>query len=416
MKNLFLAAGLIAVSAASPAWAQWTRVNEVPVANIYSVWTDGDTVAAGSDSTAFVSLDAGATWIPTAKVASGVTMVQAVRVWKGRLYAGTRGQGVFVSSDLGATWQSFNQGLVGGVNNAQLFIMDLLLHGDSLYAATDGAGPWIRNLASAGAWSHYGAVIGLDQAGNMTSIAASPTRLVATGGFNGDVFFRDPGQADWTESLLFNDRLAAGLAPLSAVWTGNSWLVGSNIGVFHSALGQAPWTYFDFGLHPTFFASFALHHGVVFTHFASGEGTGIEYSTDDGTSWQVLDAQPLTFTYNIATLGDLLYAARVDGLWRRRIDSVSVPRGAPGRLRFAILGPHPIHDAVRFRVELPEAGRVRIDFLDVAGRRVTGGIDEVLPAGTNEVRCDARALVPGIYLARLRAAGGSEAIRIVRMR
>jgi len=401
----------------SSASAQWTRVSEVPVADIFNVWTNGDTIAAGSDSTAFVSVDAGATWTTSTTVAGGLSTIEAVRVHNGRLYAGTRGQGVFVSSDMGATWQSFNQGLVGGVNNSQLVIMDLLLRGDSLYAATDGSGPWIRNLATVGTWSRYGTAIQLAQAGNMESIGASPTRLLAAGGGNGDVFYRDLGDQDWTESLLFNDHLAAGLAPIAAVWTGTSWLVASNIGVFHSALGQAPWTYFDFGLHPTLFASFALLGGAVFTHFANGEGTGIEFSTDDGETWQVLDRLPLTFTYNIVAIGNMLYAGRVDGLWRRTIDTASVPpRVASIGLHFAILGPHPIHDQARFRFELPQAGRVRIDLFDLAGRRLPGGIDEALPAGVNEVRWEAGDLAPGVYLSRLSAAGRSEAIRFVRVR
>ena len=413
---IVLAAALHAISLASPAAAQWTRIEAVPAVNLYEVWTHGDTIAAGSDSTAFVSFDAGASWIATAKVAAGVTQVQAVRVHDGRLYAGTRGQGVFVSTNMGASWQSFNQGLVGGVNNSQLVVMDLLLRADTLYAATDGAGPFIRNLAIAGQWARYGTEIVAAQAGNMETIAASPTRLLAGGGGNGDVFYRDPGQADWTESLLFNDHLAAGLAPLAAVWTGSVWIVGTNAGVFRGNPGQLPWTFTDFGLHPTFFASFALHNGVVFTSFANGEGTGIEFSLDDGVTWQVLDALPLTFTYNITTVGDLMYAGRVDGLWRRSIDTVGVPPPAPAGLRFALAGSNPIRDEARFRFELPEAARVRIDLFDVAGRRLPGGIDEALPAGAHEVRWAAGDLAPGMYLARLSAAGRSEALRLVRMR
>ena len=45
----------------STASAQWTQVKAVPAVNIYQAWTNGDTIAAGSDSTVFVSLDAGAT-------------------------------------------------------------------------------------------------------------------------------------------------------------------------------------------------------------------------------------------------------------------------------------------------------------------------------------------------------------------
>jgi hypothetical protein len=419
-RSLLFFLGLAAIAAASPASAQWTRVNEVPIANIYSVWTNGSTIVAGSDSTVFVSTNGGATWITTVKVATGVTSVEAVRVHNSRLYAGTYGQGMFVSGDLGASWQGFNQGLVGGFADSQLFIKDLLVRGDSLYAATDGSGAWIRNLASTGTWSHYGNGIDLGQASNMEGIAGSPTRLIGCGGFNGDVFFRDAGDPDWTESLLFNDRLAAGLAPLSAIWTGHSWLVGTTIGVFHSTLGQSPWTYFDFGLHPTLFASFALGGGLVFTHFANGAGTGIEYSADDGVTWQVLDSQPATFTYQIAMIGDQLYAGRVDGLWRRSIAAIAgIPAtdGAPSTgLHFAILGRRSSQDDVRFRFQLPGAGRVRIDVFDASGRLVAAAVDQTLPAGPHEVNWNAGHLASGIYLARLSTAARSETVKLVRVR
>ena len=405
---------IVAGTLTSPASAQWTRVSEVPAVNIYSVFTKGDTIAAASDSTVFVSTDAGTTWTTSAKVVAGATQVPAVRMHRGRLYAGTLGQGVFVSTDLGASWQGFNQNLVGGFANGQLFIMDLLPRGDTLYAATEGGGPWIRNLA-AGGWSHYGNVLEPAQASNMEALAASPTRLLACAGANGDVYFRDPGDPDWTFDYLFG-HVAGGLASQSAIWTGSSWLVGTNAGVFHSASGQSPWTYTDFGLHPTIFSSFALHDGVIFTHFASNEGTGIEYSLDDGASWQVLDRLPATFTYEIATHGSTLYGGRVDGLFRRSIANVSVPPGGtPPGPRFAIAGPNPIRDEARFRIELPVSGRVRIAVFDLAGRRVPGGIDETLAPGPNEVSWNAAGLAPGVYMARVDAAGRSGSLRFVRV-
>jgi hypothetical protein len=99
-----------------------------------------------------------------------------------------------------------------------------------------------------------------------------------------------------------------------------------------------------------------------------------------------------------------------------RIGTLSVPPVGGVRLRFAILGPHPIRDEARFLVELSEAGRVRIDFFDVAGRRAPGSTDEALPAGANEVRCKTGGLAPGVYLARLTAIGRSEVVRFVRIR
>jgi hypothetical protein len=99
------------------------------------------------------------------------------------------------------------------------------------------------------------------------------------------------------------------------------------------------------------------------------------------------------------------------------VDPVSVPSvGSRAGLRFAIGGPHPFREEARFLIELPQAGRVRIDVFDVAGRRLPGSVDEALPAGAHEVTWRAGGLAPGIYLARVRALGQSATLRFVRLR
>jgi hypothetical protein len=165
--------GLLIVT--SPAAAQWSRVLDVQASDIPSVWTNGDTIAAGADTAVYVSTNAGATWKRSARVAAAVTQVNAVWVRNGRIYAGTFGQGVFVSNDLGATWLGFNQGLTGGFADTQLRIQDLLVRGDNLYAATEG-GAWVRNLAVAGTWSHFGNAFEANEASAMLALAANDTR------------------------------------------------------------------------------------------------------------------------------------------------------------------------------------------------------------------------------------------------
>jgi hypothetical protein len=400
---------------ATPASAQWTQVPEVSAGDVFSVWTKGDTIVAGADSFAYVSTNAGATWKRSTKVAAGVLEVSRVRVRNHRLYAGTMGQGVFVSDNLGDTWSDYNQGLVGGINNAQMFIADLLIRGDSLFAATVGDGAWVRNLTS-GNWGHFGAIFAPEQSTNMTAIAAGGSRMVACGGFNGTVFWRDPGQADWTLSLLFNDHFAAGLAALSATWNGSAWVVGSNIGVFQSASGQGQWTFVDFGLRPLFFTPVVTHGTDFFVSLGAGNGTLIALSHDDGVTWQNVDTLASALTYDLAVQGTTLYAGRVGGLWRRSIASlVAVPSGgAAPRLAFAIAGSNPVGEHVRFRFELPEAGPIAIEVFDVKGRRVGDAIRETRPSGAGEVEWDAGLLHSGVYFARLSAAGGSATTRLVR--
>src|SRR5262249_3003580 len=145
---------------------------------------------------------------------------------------------------------------------------------------------------------------------------------------------------------------------LSALWTGNRWVVGSNIGVFLSATGQSPWTFVDPGAgRPLFVVPLAMHGRDLFANFGAFSST-IAVSHDEGGTWQLLETLSVP-TSGLAVLGDLLYASRLDGLWRRTLDdipSVSVPPRDP-RLRFAIAGDQPVHDVVRFRFDLPGPGR-----------------------------------------------------------
>jgi hypothetical protein len=98
------------------------------------------------------------------------------------------------------------------------------------------------------------------------------------------------------------------------------------------------------------------------------------------------------------------------------LEGVSVPAGPePSSLRFAVAGSNPIRDEARLRFELPEAEHVRLDFFDLEGRHLPGSLDAELPEGPHEVTWNTRGLAPGIYLARLVAAGQSMTVRLVRI-
>ena len=415
LRYSIIALGLLAT--ASPAAAQWTRVLDVPASNVFSVWANGDTIAAGTDTSVYISTNAGASFRSSRRPVAGVTSIQAVRIRNGRLYAGTFGQGVFVSDDLGATWQGFNEGLVGGVLNSQLKLSDFEIRGDSLYAATSGAGVYVRSLVAAGTWSHFGEEFEPNQASNLNSIALGGTRLLATGGANGTVFFRDPGAADWTVSSLANAGLLPGTQPQSVLWTGSGWAVSSSRGMFRSVLGQEPWAFTNLHIGSLLWSTLALQKQRLFGAFDITNAVVIEISDDDGATWQELELQPNVFVFRLAVSGAELYAGRADGLWVRSTATASVAGGGEGaRLRFALDGPQPVRDQIRFRFELPGPGTASIEVFDVAGRREADRIQQSLSAGAHEVSWDAHRLRPGVYEARLTAEGRQEVIRLVRVR
>jgi len=75
--------------------------------------------------------------------------------------------------------------------------------------------------------------------------------------------------------------------------------------------------------------------------------------------------------------------------------------------------PSPSRDTVNFTYSLSADGRVVLSVYDLSGRRIATLIDSELTAGRHDISCDASALPPGVYLARLATDSGSLTRRVV---
>jgi hypothetical protein len=415
-----LAAIATAVASATPTAAQpWTRVLDVPPKNVFSLVSLDDTLLAGTDTSVYVSVDGGTTFRASRRPGTGVPILQSTLMHNGRLFVGTAGQGVFVSNDRGASWAAFNQGLVGGLFDTQLDVADLEVRGDSLFAATLGAGVWVRSLTGAGAtWHTFGSEFEPNQAANVASLAVGGTRLLACAGGNGSVFRRDPGNPEWTISWLDNVGLRPGLEAKEAAFNGHAWVVGTIRGVHRSTAGQEPWSLFDPGLGPLQHVAFGVQKNFLFAAFDIVNAVAIESSLDDGVTWHLMEVLPQAFVFRMASARNELFAARADGLWRRALDTVSAGDGAsaPSALRLAVVGRQPVGDDVRLHFALPEAAHASIALYDVRGRRVAPVVNGDWPAGDQIVALDARGLRPGVYEALLVAGGRRAVTRIVHER
>jgi hypothetical protein len=233
------------------------------------------------------------------------------------------------------------------------------------------------------------------------------------------VFFRDPGDADWTLSWLDNVGLRPGLEAFGAVWTGTGWVVSTGVGhgVFSSTQGHEPWAAVNLGLGLLNSGTLTTRGHRVFGAFNRNNDVVIAHSGDDGRSWDVLDVLPQAFVFRMTTVGTNLYAGRADGLWRRSTATVSVPgNGASAGLGLAFAGAQPAAHDVRLRFNMPEAGNASIEVFDVAGRRAAALAQPSLSAGPHEVSWSARELGPGVYSVRLTVGQLREVVRLVRVR
>lgn len=149
-------------------------------------------------------------------------------------------------------------------------------------------------------------------------------------------------------------------------------------------------------------AGYRLYRGGSVS-FVPSEANRIAFTAD--TDW--LDPAGAPWIYKLTA---------VDVHGNESAPATLVPAGTTGvsdatfALDFAAPSPNPVRDAARLAFTLPVAGAVRVEVLDVTGRRVATPADGGFAAGAHVLRWDARdgaghALAPGVYLVRLSAAG-----------
>jgi len=410
-----VAAALLAAAAlaAPTARAQWTRVEAAPANVFYSVFATGDTIVAGADSVVWTSVDGGASWSASAPVGAPPAAMDAVWFRNGRLWAGTSGQGVFTSDDLGASWQPRSDGLAGGLFNSHLWLLSFAERGGSLYAGTGGAGVFVRPLDGSGPWQPTGPELVADQSGGVEDLAVHGARMLAAGGANGTVH-RNEGGAPWIEMFLDNTGLLPGLSVFAVEWTGSAWLVGTDHGFYRSADGTGAWAFAGLNLGSTIDSRLAAAGGRAFACVNRSSGGVFRWTRDDGVTWGVMETIP-SWASDLALQGNRLWASRVDGLWHRDVSTLDAPPPAPRAGALAVRGAHPVRGGEAFLgFGLAAAGAVRLEVFDAVGRRVREARRE-LPAGSHEIVVDLRGLAPGVYHARLLAAGREESLRFVRL-
>lgn len=399
--------------AATPARAQWTRAAAVTSVNFYAVFVTGDTVVAGSDSVVWLSTNGGAAWTASAPVGVAPAVMDAVWFRDGRLWAGTGGQGVFTSDDLGASWQPRSDGLAGGLFGSHNYITAFVARDDRLYAGTGGAGVFSRPLFENGPWQPTGGELDANQASGVDELAAHGGRILVASGANGLVH-RNDGGAPWTEMFLDNTGLLPGLDVTTVEWTGTAWMVGTNHGFYRSADGAGAWVFTGLNLGSTIDSRIAAGGGRAFVCVNRSSGGVLRWTRDDGSTWNVMETIPAWPT-ELALQGNRLWASRFDGLWYRDVSTLDVPPpvARPGLL--AVRGAHPVRGSeVLLGFHLDGRATARLELFDTAGRRVRA-TEQALPPGEHELAMDVRGIAPGVYHARLTAGARTETLRLVRL-
>lgn len=281
----------------SPAGSDtWTYSSEgIRDTSVFALASDGAILYMGGSGGIFVSHDAGASWVPSDQ-GLGTLNIRALNVVDGRVYAGTRQDGFYVSNDEGVTW---SRG--AGAIFDRLTVRDVIRVGSRYFAATAGQGVLV-SLSDSGPWKQTNSGLAFPYVRRLSAIDG---RFYA--GTDGQgVFVSDDDAASWS-------KLGSGLEKpfvyaLAKIDT-RLFLATYGGGVYE-LVGDI-WEPRSVGL-----ASLNVRALVAVgdTLYAGTAEAGVFVSEDGGVSWEEAnDGWRERHVRVLLTVGDTLYAGTARG-------------------------------------------------------------------------------------------------------
>jgi hypothetical protein len=386
---------------AQPPWMETTGPS-----NVKCFAASGDTIFAGDLTGLYLSPDNGQTWVSDGFDSATVA---TLAIFDGKIFAGTSGSGLFVSTNSGVSWTPDTTGFNGVITINSLSVCApnmVAATATGLSVSTDGGASWTQELSA-----FY-----------PSTLATDGLNVYATSAIGHNVFAsRDRGMS-WTivDSNLYS------ISSL-AVLDGAIFAAGGNgQGVFRSTNGGVNWEPVNEGIDSSLIGlqEFNCHYLLIYgQNLFIATTFGIYLTTDTGGFWtNESDSviEPATGQFNVwpilAWNGNLWAGMFDDSVWvcplSKLIDlsSVSTPQAIGDEFTAY---PNPFTQSSTIAIDLSESGTAEIDIVNLLGIKVAQIFEGELTAGNHSFTWNANAMPPGMYECVLRVNGQSEEIPIV---
>ncbi len=299
---------LLAVS--TIATAQW-QTNGPYGGRIYSSVAAVGKIFVGTDNGVFSSTDNGATWTAANTGMERISIV-ALATDGTNLFAGGEANGVFFSSNGGATWQARNTGL------SSLFVNSIFVSSNGIYTATAYGEFYSSNLGVNWAPRNTGIPTGY----SIHSYTEMGDTVFAGSYLTGLFETYDDG-AHWNH--ISGNGFPDSAYVYTLCTTGSSMYAATNTGIYKSANRGTSWVLSNTGFPAnTITTALAVKPGYV---FAGTDADGIFVSTDNAMSWNVANTGISQIPHYVDTMnifpsvgallinGSSLIASTLDGIY-----------------------------------------------------------------------------------------------------
>ena len=386
-----------------------------------------------------------AQWVLSSNGITGGASISSLAASGTNIFAGTLGEGIYISTNGGASWASVNNGLT------QLNVYSFAVSGSSIFAGTfngvfksinngvnwtsasNGIGGTIRSFAVTGtniyAAGDNGVFLSVNDGASWTELVNglpdlfSPTCLAVTSagvfaghdntgsGVPGGIYKSTNGGTNW--SLAVNGLINGNVRCLTA--SGTTLFAGTSAGVYVSTNDGNNWSQANGGLPGLLYIN---------TLYASGSnvfvGTNppgqLYMTTNNGTNW--LDKNTgftgPQYVYSILVANNYILAGKYHSVWRRQYAEIIGIQNISTEIPIAYsLGqnyPNPFNPITKIEFEIPVVSSVRLIIFDEKGSEIKVLSYKVSQAGKYRIEFDAGSLPSGVYFYKLEA-GDFSAVR-----
>ena len=302
-----------------PASLQWTREDKLPASNIFTLFYYRDTLFAGGSDKVYIGQHGGQTWDSTAIVLPNLYSIDAITEFNNELYVASYSTGVFKSSDLGRHWQDIT-------GNIFPYVSRFYEWKGNLYAGTLGNGVYLLG-PNGNTWTEFNN--GLYQITyNINTLTGNDRVLVGAGSPNGDYVRMQSPPTQWEYDLLEGTNMA-GLSTDETV-SANDTLFLSSLGrgsnVYTSTDDAVSWQKIGTFPSSTHMALVNAREAILLArnYFNGINNVQFYYRYKNGsTQWVSFSTVTTeTFCFEIAITGERLWYAATNGLYSIPLSSL----------------------------------------------------------------------------------------------
>ncbi|MGE5354167.1 MAG: YCF48-related protein [Acidobacteriota bacterium] len=308
------------------------------------------------------------------------------------------GNGLYRSTDAGLNWTK----ITSPVTTASMVFYSMGFAGKDTGYAAGNTGNVIKTVDGGQTWTKL-----TTNAGTSTiwEVAVLNTKTVLFSAIQGKMSRTTDGGTTW-EALAPN--VAGSLSALCFKDDSTGYVGGGNKGLARTTDGGKTWTVLQL---PSSILSTATVWGIAFGKdkdwLITSQGD-VCSSSDSGKTWQIAQALTTMDLYNVATVGDDVWAVGNNGIIIHgkpaKIDAVEDEKSAVAR-DFVLSQnyPNPFNPSTVIRYSIPSEAMVSLKVYNVMGKEVARLVNENQARGTYSVKFDASRLSSGIYFYELRA-------------